>query len=215
MGFRGWPAEALEFFEGLEADNSKSYWQAHKDDYEHLVRRPMLDLLAELEAEFGEGRIFRPYRDVRFSADKSPYKTNIAATLSAGGYVSLSADGLGVGAGYYAPAPDQLERYRNAVADDKTGKALARLVDKLRGDGIEISAHDVLKTAPRGFARDHPRIELLRHKGLIAWKDWAPGAWLGTAKAKQRVVDVLRAARPLCQWLDDHVGPSTLTPEPR
>src|SRR6187397_1705331 len=104
MTFLGWKAEALEFFEGLEADNSKAYWQAHRDDYDELVRAPMEELLAELEPGWGEGRIFRPYRDVRFSRDKSPYKTNIAATVSEGGYISFSADGLGVGTGYYMMA---------------------------------------------------------------------------------------------------------------
>ena len=72
MAFHGWKVEALEFFEGLEADNSKAYWQRHKDVYDTIVRAPMEELLAELEPEFGEGRIFRPYRDIRFSRDKSP-----------------------------------------------------------------------------------------------------------------------------------------------
>ena len=92
MTFRGWPVEALEFFEGLEADNSKAYWQANKTVYETVVRAPMEELIVELEPEWGEGRIFRPYRDVRFSADKSPYKTNIAAMLG-DGYVQLNATG--------------------------------------------------------------------------------------------------------------------------
>src|SRR5947199_10335589 len=149
MAFKGWQAEALEIFEGLEADNSKAYWQDHKAEYEKLVKAPMEELLADLKKEFGEGRIFRPYRDVRFSKDKSPYKTNIAATLSKGGYVSLSTDGLGAGSGYYGLMPDQLERYRRAVADDRTGKPLARMVDKARADGIEVSAHAVLEPAPK------------------------------------------------------------------
>jgi uncharacterized protein (DUF2461 family) len=91
--FNGWKVEALEFFEGLEADNSKAYWQRNKDVYETLVRAPMEALLAELEQRWGEGRIFRPHRDVRFSRDKSPYKTNIAAVLG-DGYVQLDKDGL-------------------------------------------------------------------------------------------------------------------------
>src|SRR5437763_1894650 len=147
MAFKGWQAEALEFFEGLEADNSKAYWQDHKADYEKLVKAPMEELLAALNKEFGEGRIFRPYRDVRFSKDKAPYKTNIAATLSKGGYVSLSSEGLGAGSGYYGLMPDQLDRFRRAVDDDRTGKPLARLVDRATVEGIEVSAHDVLKTA--------------------------------------------------------------------
>jgi len=210
MAFKGWQAEAIEFFEGLEADNSKAYWQDHKPDYDKLVKAPMEELLAELRKEFGEGRVFRPYRDVRFSKDKSPYKTNIAATLSKGGYVSLSSDGLGAGSGYYGLMPDQLERYRRAVADDRTGKPLARMVDKARADGIEVSAHDVLKTAPKGYPKEHPRIDLLRQKGLIYWTMWPAGAWLGTAKAKDRVVELLRAAKPLMKWLDTNVGQSEM-----
>jgi len=212
MAFPGWPAEALEFFEGLEADNSKAYWLDHKAVYQEKVLGPMEALLADLKKEFGEGRVFRPYRDVRFSKDKSPYKTNIAATLSTGGYVSLSSDALGAGSGYYGLRADQLDRYRAAVADDRTGKPLARMVEKATGDGIEVSAHDVLKTAPKGYPKDHPRIDLLRQKGLIYWRTWPAGPWLGTARAKDRVVALLRAAKPLLKWLDTNVGPSELPP---
>jgi uncharacterized protein (DUF2461 family) len=108
--------------------------------------------------------------------------------------------------------PDQLERYRAAVADDRTGKAVARLVDRARAAGIEVSAHDVLKTAPKGYPKDHPRIELLRNKGLIYWQQWPAGAWLGTAKAKDRVMELFRASKPLNKWLDTKVGPSTRPP---
>jgi uncharacterized protein (TIGR02453 family) len=211
MAFTGWKAEAVEFFEGLEADNSKAYWQDHKAIYQELVLAPMEALLAELKKEFGEGRVFRPYRDVRFSKDKSPYKTNIAATLSKGGYVSLSSDALGAGSGYYGLMPDQLERYRMSVADDRTGKPLEKLVDKAKAKGIDVSAHDVLKTAPKGYPKDHPRIELLRQKGLIFWQQWPIGAWLGTAKAKDRVIDLLREAKPLLNWLDANVGASEMS----
>jgi uncharacterized protein (TIGR02453 family) len=210
MAFKGWQAEAIEFFEGLEADNSKAYWQDHKADYDKLVKAPMEELLAELKKEFGEGKIFRPYRDVRFSKDKSPYKTNIAATLANGGYISLSSEGLGAGAGYYMLMPDQLERYRAAVADDKTGKACVRLVEKAKADDIEVTAHDTLKTAPKGHPKDHPRIDLLRQKGLIYWQMWPAGPWLGTPKAKDRVVGLLRAAKPMLKWLDTNVGPSEM-----
>jgi uncharacterized protein (TIGR02453 family) len=209
MAFRGWPAEALEFFEGLEADNSKAYWQDHKADYEKLVRGPMEELLRELLPQFGEGKICRPYRDVRFSADKSPYKTAIAATVANGGYISLSTEGLGVGSGYYMPAPDQLERFRAAIADNKTGPRLEKLVAATRKKGLEVAGHDALKTAPKGYPKDHPRIELLRQKGLITWKQWPVAAWLGTAQAKKRIVDVFIAAKPLNAWLDKHIGPTT------
>jgi uncharacterized protein (TIGR02453 family) len=210
MKFRGWPVEALEFYEELEADNSRAFWQANRTRYDELVHAPMAALLAELAPEFGEGRIFRPNRDVRFSHDKSPYKTNIAARLERGGYISLSADGLGAGLGYYMMATDQLDRYRKAVAADKTGGQLQKLVDTTRKKDIQVTAHESLKTAPRGYAKDHPRIELLRQKGLISWKEWPVAAWLGTAQAKKRIVDFLHAAQPLVTWLDANVGPTAL-----
>ncbi len=205
MAFRGWPIEAVEFYEGLEADNSKVYWQEHKVVYEQQVKAPMEELLAELADEFGEGKLFRPYRDVRFSADKTPYKTTCAATLGKG-YVAFSADGLSVGSGLYMPEPAALARFRAAVDADDTGTELAAIVADLHRAGYQTMAHEVLKTAPRGFPKDHPRIELLRHKGLAMMKSWPVGAWLGTRKAKDRVVTALRAAAPLNEWLARHVG---------
>ena len=215
MVFRGWPAEAIEFFDGLEVDNSKAYWEAHRATYEGCVRGPMEELLRELEPEFGPGKLFRPYRDVRFSADKSPYKTNAAAMVGAAGYVSLSAAGLGVGSGMYHMATDQLDRFRRAVADDGTGAELEAVVAELAGRGHELIAHDSLKTAPKGYPRDHPRIELLRRKGLAAWRSWPASRWLGTRQARDRIAGAIREAEPLRRWLDANVGPTELEPPPR
>jgi uncharacterized protein (TIGR02453 family) len=205
MAFAGWPIEAVEFYEGLEADNSKVYWQDNKAVYDRYVKAPMEELLAELADEFGAGKIFRPYRDVRFSADKTPYKTNCAATIGSG-YVSFSAEGLSVGGGLYMPDPKALARYREAVDREKSGAELAAIVAALHKAGYDTMAHDVLKTAPRGYPKDHPRIDLLRHKGIAMMKTWPVGAWLGTKKAKDRVVDTLRAGVPLNDWLARHVG---------
>jgi uncharacterized protein (TIGR02453 family) len=209
MAFRGWPPEALEFFEGLEADNSKAYWTANKSVYEEKVRAPMAALLAELEPEFGAGKIFRPYRDVRFSADKSPYKTNIAAVVEDGGYLQLDAQGLGVGSGMYQLASDQLARYRQAVAADASGTALAQIVGGLAQAKISVVGHESLVRVPRGYPADHPRADLLKYKGIISWSQWPAGGWLGRATARDRVVKFLRATRPLDAWLAAHVGPST------
>ena len=208
MAFRGWGPEALEFFEGLEADNSKSYWQKNKSTYETKVLSPMQELLAELEPEWGEGRIFRPYRDIRFSADKSPYKTNIAAMVGPG-YVHLNADALGAGVGMYHMAPDQLERFRAAVADDRSGPHLEAIVADLRSARIDVTAHETLKTAPRGFPKDHPRVDLLKHKGLISWREWPAGPWLATRKARDRIVEFMERSKPLHAWLEANVGETT------
>ena len=205
MAFQGWPIEAVEFYEGLEADNSKVYWQDNKSVYDRHVKAPMEQLLAELADEFGAGKIFRPYRDVRFSADKTPYKTNCAATIGSG-YVSFSAEALSVGGGLYMPDPKALARYREAVDKEKSGTELAAVVAALHEAGYETMAHEVLKTAPRGSPKDPPRIDLLRHKGIALMKTWPVGAWLGTRKAKDRVVETLRAGVPLNDWLARHVG---------
>ncbi|MGI9124840.1 MAG: DUF2461 domain-containing protein [Mycobacterium sp.] len=209
MTFKGWPVEAVEFYEGLEADNSKVYWQAHKDIYENCVRAPMEHLLTELADEFGPGKLFRPYRDVRFSADKAPFKTNCAATLGTGvgiAYVSFSADELSAGGGLYMPDPATLQRYRTAVQRDKSGSELTAIVNELHRGGYQTMAHEVLKTAPRGVPKDHPRIDLLRHKGIAMMKTWPVGAWLGTAKAEDRVVTTLRAGAALNEWLTRYVS---------
>jgi uncharacterized protein (TIGR02453 family) len=208
MTFHGWPAESLEFYEGLEADNSKAYWTDNKAVYDEHVLAPMNSLLEELAPDFGEGRVFRPYRDVRFSADKSPYKTTISATLEQGGYIQLSARGLAAGCGYYQMATDQLDRYRKAVAEDRTGVALEDLLGSLEKKGISVHVPQALKTVPRGYPKEHPRAELLRNKGLIAWHEWPVEPWLETEGAKDRLVWFFRASLPLRDWLDANVGPT-------
>lgn len=206
MTFTGWPAEALEFYEGLEADNSKTYWTRNRSTYDECVLAPMAALMGELETQFGEWKIFRPYRDVRFSADKTPYKTAIGARIGAG-YVQLSASGLAAGTGYYGMSSAQLDRYRRAVDDDLAGEQLAKVIATLTKKRIDVRGRDTLKTSPRGYPGDHPRVELLRHKGLVTWREWEVEPWLGTAAAKKRVVDFLRGSAPLVEWLDAKVGP--------
>jgi uncharacterized protein (TIGR02453 family) len=213
MTFTGWPEAALDFYDGLEIDNSKAYWTAHKSIYADAVLGPMAELTDELADAFGPVKIFRPNRDIRFSADKSPYKTAIGAMIGSG-YLQFSAKGLAAGNGMYHLAADQLDRYRHAVADDATGAQLQQIVTGITGLGIDVHGTDALKTTPRGYPADHPRADLLRNKGLIAWQEWPVEPWLSTPAAKDKVVEFLLASRPLAQWLDARVGASEL-PESR
>jgi uncharacterized protein (TIGR02453 family) len=164
-------------------------------------------------------RMFRPYRDVRFSKDKAPYKTAAAAAGEAEDgsfyYLHFSAEGLFVGSGYYHMATDQLARFREAVDDDKTGTEVARIATALEKARYDLAAHESLKTAPRGYAKDHPRIDLLRRKGLVAGKQWPVAKWLHTADAKKRIEGAWRDFAPLNHWLAEHVGPSELPPDER
>ena len=206
--FTGWPDEALEFYEGLEADNTKAYWDPRKAVYERAVKGPMEAMLAELEDEFGPFKIMRPYRDVRFSADKTPYKTSIGAashTGAAGVYVSFSANGLFCGAGTWQMSKEQLARYREAV-DGVPGDTLEEIVAHVTEAGFAVEG-ETLKRAPKGWPADHPRVALLRHTSVLVGHHYPPEAWMATAEAKERVVVVWRAAGPLRAWLDAHVGP--------
>jgi uncharacterized protein (TIGR02453 family) len=206
MTFGGWAAEALEFYAGLEDDNSKSYWTSHKAVYDEKVLRPMAELIEQLSPEFGEPKIFRPYRDIRFSADKTPYKTHIGATIGGTVYVQLSADGLGAGTGMWHLEPAQLTRYRAAVAADSTGVELEAIIAVIEKAGYEVHGHGTLKSVPRGYPQDHPRIGLLRHKGLTAWQHWEPAPWLQTASAAERLQSFFRTGAALSSWLTLNVG---------
>ena len=216
MTFRGWPVDAIEFYAKLEADNSKAFWQANKDTYERAVKEPFLELSEAIAKKFGPLRVFRPYRDTRFSKDKTPYKTAAAAvTESEGGaayYVMISAEGLYVGSGYYHLANDQLAKFRAAVADTRTGPKLAAAVDALRKQKFDVHSRDSLKRVPRGFDPDHPRAELLKMKGIHAGKEFGAPKWLHSAAALDRITTAWQAADPMNKWLNRNVGPSTEAP---
>jgi uncharacterized protein (TIGR02453 family) len=157
---------------------------------------------------------------VRFSHDKTPYKTHQGAVLHAEGrgvgsvYVQVSADGLRVSGGCWRLQPDQVERYRRAVDDDVQGPRLAAEVDTLRRRGWSIDGDQLVRT-PRGYAADHPRVELLRHRSLHASQSWEPTDWLHRRTALERVRDAWREVTALNQWLADNVGASNAPPERR
>ncbi len=202
--FKGWTGDFQGFFVGLKLNNSKAYFDAHRKKYDEEVKGPMVALLADLEPEFGAAHLSRPNRDIRFAADKSPYKTNIYADAHEGGYIALDSDGLTAAGGRYMVEPDQLARFRKAVAADKTGKELAAIVEALRKKGYDISGQE-LKRVPPPFPQDHPRGELLRHKRLIYHKVWPVGPWIATAKVRERVAQAWRDGEELNAWCAKHM----------
>ena len=216
--FRGFPAEGLEFFAALAGNNTREFWHANKETFETSVRDPLRAFLDSVADEFGTFHLFRMNRDVRFSKDKSPYKTAQGAVTETDGgsthYIHLGADGLFVGGGMYHLARDQIANYRDAVADDRTGPALERAIAAVRKAKVEVSHgyEEPLKTAPKGYPKDHPRIDLLRWKGVIAHRQIGAPAWLHTRKAGAEITKVWRSSAPVLDWLDANVGPSTLAP---
>jgi uncharacterized protein (TIGR02453 family) len=213
--FHGFPPATFAWFSGIEADNSKAWFTAHRDTYDEAVRGALEAMLEEFADELG-GRVkmFRQNRDVRFSPDKSPYKTTTYGLIIgrpdslAGLYAQLSSAGLFAGTGYHILEADQLTRYRDAIVDDSTGPALEEAVARARAAGIETFG-EALKTAPRGYPRDHPRSDLLRHKSLVAGaRRDARAKGISRGAALEHVRATWDACAPLNAWLDAHVGGS-------
>jgi uncharacterized protein (TIGR02453 family) len=204
MTFEGFPTAALDFYDDLEVDNTKSFWEAHKTVYKEAVEAPMKALTEALGPEFGSAKVFRPYRDVRFAKDKTPYKTAQGAFVgvvpATGWYLELSARGVRTGAGFYEASGERMAAFRTAVDDDRRGKQLASIIKGLEQGGFEIGG-ETLKTAPRGYDKEHPRIELLRHKQLFAGRPLGFEPVIHTAELLDVVREDWRRLRPLVDWL--------------
>jgi uncharacterized protein (TIGR02453 family) len=215
MAATGIPLDAVDFFEELAAENTRGWWTANKERWQGSVRAPMEAVLAALEDEFGPAHLFRPNRDVRFSADKSPYKDHQGALATTapgmGWYVQVSAAGLLTGGGYYPTGRDQLARLRAAVDAPASGAGLQRIVDDLGAAGF-VPRGPQVATRPRGVPADHPRLALMRYTSLVLVREHGEPAWLSTPEVVDHVRTDWRAVRPFVEWLTEHVG---ATEEPR
>jgi len=209
MTFAGFPEAALDFYDDLEMDNTKSFWEAHKAIHAESVKAPMVALTSELEKDFGKAKVFRPFRDVRFAKDKTPYKVNQGAFVgvgqACGWYVEISARGVRTGAGFYDASSTDLARIRTSIDNEATGKQLQRILAKLEKAGFTIGGQQ-LKTTPRGYDAGHPRIELLRHKSLTVGKDYGFEPVIHTPELVDAVRADWKASRPLVDWVAERLG---------
>jgi uncharacterized protein (TIGR02453 family) len=202
-GFTGFPRAATEFFRDLARNNNRDWFQAHKGVYEQACREPMKALIAELDP-LGTVHLSRINRDMRFSRDGAPYKTHIAGGVGRN-YINLSSAGLWIGTGMYRPEPAVLQKLRSAIAADKSGRELGKIVGTLRRKGYDVDTHESLNSAPRGFAADHLRIDLLRMKDIFSGRLIEPGPVLASRKAVAAVKKVIADVEPLGTWLSRYV----------
>ena len=238
--FGGWPADALVFLDELARDNSRRFWTENAERYRVALREPTAALAAALTEEFGAPRVFRPYVDRRFRPNVDPYRTDTGAVVAGPGgtpyVVVLSVRGLAVQVGHRWFDRGQLSRYRAAV-DDAAGEELVTVLAALHDDGLVPDGVPALLRRPRGCPHDHPRLPLMRLRGLHVDRGWSAGEWLATGEAVERVRTAWRGARPggggvggaggagaeggrrgwggarpLADWLDEHVGPRTEPP---
>jgi uncharacterized protein (TIGR02453 family) len=209
MAFTGIPAEAFDFYDALAADNTRTFWEEHKQEYLTAVRQPLTELGEELGPQFGEPHLYRPYRDIRFSKDKTPYKDHqgmfVEMRNGLGWYAQLSSGGLMVAGGWYTSSSVQVANFRAAVEADGVGE-LPALLSPLTAKGFTVDGQQ-LKSRPRGFDADHPRIEWLRYRTLYVMRRWEPAPWMGTRRAVSKVRDAWIAMTPTIEWLADKVGP--------
>jgi uncharacterized protein (TIGR02453 family) len=204
-----WPPGALDFLRELEANNDRDWFKANRDRYNAVLLEPARELAAQL-THLGEPRFFRPWNNTRFRPGP-PLKEHIAFSISddaAVYYVSLSLDGLVAGAGIHHPGPDQLERFRAAIADTRRAAAFERAVATANAAGLELIEPE-LKRAPKGYSPDHPRIDRLRLKRMTLFHRSQLGRWLHTPTADDRIRAELDAARPFVTWLCKQVAPPT------
>jgi uncharacterized protein (TIGR02453 family) len=207
MNTQGIPAAAIEFFVELQSNNNnKEWWADNKARYETDVRSPFVAVLDDLGSKFQPWRVYRSHRDTRFAKDKTPYKDSIGAVTQLpsgnGFFIQISAKGLLLGSGYPIMAPDQLEAFRQAVSNDRTGQAFEKLLAAEQSDQV-----------PKGYPPEHPRSEQLRWKGVEVSQRIGNPKWLGTNQATENIQTFLKNGASITAWLDKHVGPSALTPE--
>jgi uncharacterized protein (TIGR02453 family) len=217
-GFTGFASWGVTFYQRLHESNTKEFWSQNKQDWERSVRDPMRALVAELEDEFGAATVFRPNRDIRFSPDKTPYKTYQGAiagpVAGVGYYVQLDADGLMVGGGFHTHSPAQTERFRSAIDADGPGTELESITAGLLSDGFTLEGA-ALKTRPKGVDPDHPRLDLMRRKELMALKPLGTPGWLDSREALEHVREEWSTISPLTSWIVEHVGAAEEGPRSR
>jgi uncharacterized protein (TIGR02453 family) len=211
--FSGFGPAVTDWFAALESDNSRAFWAATKHVWQRDVRGPLEALLSELAAlRGGTVKLFRPHRDMRYASGEGPLKRAAAGLLLAEAgertyasrYLEVSLEGFYAGTGYHRFERDQLEGYRSAVGGD-AGALLEAALAQAGADGLEVGG-EALRGAPKGFARDHPRIALLRLKGLYLGATMPPGDELETRAPLEHALRTWDRSQPVVAWLDAHVG---------
>ena len=226
VGFRGFDRDAMQFWHELASEMSREWFTANKQRYQSVWVEPMLGLLRDVARrlapayrpiKLGEPGVLRIYRDLRFSRDKTPYKTHIAGLIRPAGdavaeagiaalYLHLGLDEEYVGVGCYQFDATRTARWRRAVVR-APGAALLRIMAGLRRKGYEVGGYEHYARVPKGFAPDHPRAELLKYKGLVCRFPAIPAGLLRQPALARWLLGHAKATAPLVIWLRRHLSP--------
>ena len=221
MTFGGFPEEGMAFLRRLKKNNKREWFQPRKELFEQSVKTPMVGLVESVNSELAKfapdyivepaKAIYRIYRDTRFSNDKTPYKTHIAASFwrhgmakhaGAGFYFSVAPDEIEIAGGVYMPGPEELLALRSHIAENADrlrrlvkARGLVRLMGELKGD--------TLSRVPKGFAPDHPAADLIRMKQWLYYVTDMEPALAKTRKIATDIVERFRAMEPVISFLDE------------
>lgn len=226
--FTGFPADALRFFQDLKDNNSRDWFNSHKRRYQENVIKPAVSFIEALGNHLkqlhpnihfdmqttGKGSIFRINRDIRFSPDKSPYKTHLGILFwiegrkmeSPGYYFHLEEKGAGLYAGAHQFTPATLTMYRNTAAEKKPGKELADILTTISSTHNFSVGGDQLKRVPQPFPQDHPHGDLLKYKGLYAKSPEIPPETVTSESLVDICLKYATTMSPLIHWLSRHTS---------
>ena len=199
----------ITFFENLENNNNKDWFTDHKSEYEELVKEPVKQLADSFEFEFGYAHIFRVNKDARFSSDKTPYKTNASFFIGGSGgfglYFQVSKLGFQVAGGSFDTQSDQLEKWRQSFGSE-TGETIKNFLLKMKEKNLVLNEENMLKSAPRGYPKDHTDLYYLQLKHLTLGKSYFNNEVLFTEQLQQTVHQDFKLLKEWCNLLDSHVG---------
>ncbi len=219
--FKGFSQETLQFFSALEANNNKTWFNAHKPDFENFIMQPAREFVVAMGERLREimpgvvadprinKSIFRIYRDTRFSNDKTPYKTNLGLWFwvgeghkfeNPGYYFHLDAENLMLAVGLHTFSKALLKAYREAVVDEPLGTALRKAVQSVAEKGYNLG-EITYKRTPRGYDSDHPNAAFLLHSGLTSGVNLGLPEQLYTPALIDFSFEHFRNQTPIVKWL--------------
>ncbi len=221
--FEGFPRQGIEFLKNLKRNNNRQWFAKHREEYETYVKLPMQSLIVALEPYFArfaqefelhpKRSLFRIYRDTRFSKDKTPYKTHVAAHAvlrgrpkgyeGSGYYMHIEPGEIFLGAGIYMPSSDQLKKIRRAISE-RPDKFLSVVEDKNFKRRFKALEGEKLHRAPAGYPPNHPMVEWLKFKQFFVGVSWPEGKCYKKLFVKE-TAEVLRDATPLVRFLNEAI----------
>lgn len=213
--FSGFPPDVFKFYGELEQNNNRDWWAENGWKYKEEILPMVRSFIDALDPIWQPMIVYRPYRQVRFSPNKDPYKT-VCGIIGADPdgslhYIQLSGNGILVARGTHLFSPDQQLRYYEAIDQDGDYEFQARM-EHCRESGLEVGGWQKLITAPKGYSRQHLRVELLRYGGIDVSKTWSPDdESVSTAQIVKDVESAWSLAEPVTSWLAQHVGPPDLS----